>query len=109
MADINFVSFLTLAVISLFAALVVHYAISYRFLEGFDGFVGKWILGWIAAWLGSPVLGHWFAGGEIGSVYIIPALIAGFVGAFLPAAIFKARAGAMHRTPVEVHGTQQAA
>jgi len=89
--------------------MLVHYAIRYRVLEGLDGFLGKWITGWVAAWLGSPVLGHWFSGVQIGNVYIVPALIGGFIGAFLPAAIWKARAKALRPALFNLQETHRAA
>jgi uncharacterized membrane protein YeaQ/YmgE (transglycosylase-associated protein family) len=109
MIGMHFTGFLTLLIISLIAAAVVHYAIRYRFLEGFDGFLAKWIVGWVAAWLGSPVLGNWFAGIKINNVYIIPALIGGFVGAFALTAVWKARAMAVKPRVLEVQKTQKAA
>lgn len=95
MIDMSFASFLTLLIISLITALVMHYAIHYRVLDGIDGFLWKWVVGWIGAWLGTPVLGHWFSGVVISNVYIIPAFLGGFIGAFLVAAVWKAEAKAM--------------
>jgi uncharacterized membrane protein YeaQ/YmgE (transglycosylase-associated protein family) len=92
MLDMSFASFLTLLIISLIAAVVVHYAIRYRVLAGADGFLWKWVVGWVGAWLGTPVLGHWFNGVNISHVYVIPAFLGGFIGAFLAAAIWKAEA-----------------
>ena len=109
MLDMNFASFLTLLIISLIAALIMHYAVRYRVLEGADGFVAKWVLGWVGAWLSSPVLGHWFNGVSISEVYIIPAFIGGFVGAFAPVAVSKARAMALRPRALEIHKTQEAA
>lgn len=109
MLDMNFASFLALAVISLITALIFHYAIRYRVLEGIDGFFADWIVGWIGAWLASPVLGHWFAGVDVGDVYVIPAVLGGFISAFLLAALSKAWARA-HGAPVlQVRDTQKAA
>jgi uncharacterized membrane protein YeaQ/YmgE (transglycosylase-associated protein family) len=86
----HFASFLTLALLSLAAALISHYVIRYRVLEGFDGFLWKWVAGWIGAWLGTPVLGDWFHGLNVAHVYIIPALLGAFIGAFVATAIWKA-------------------
>jgi uncharacterized membrane protein YeaQ/YmgE (transglycosylase-associated protein family) len=97
MLDMTFASFLTLLVISLICSLIVHYAIRYRVLDGADGFLAKWIVGWVGAWVASPVLGHWFAAVRISSVYIIPAFIGGFVGAFLTTAVWKAEAKVVHQ------------
>ena len=110
MIGMHFASFLALLLVSLIAGLVLHHEIRYRVLEGFDGFLAKWIVGWVGAWLGSPVLGHWFAGVSLGSVYIIPAFIGAFIGAFVPVAMLKAEAPTATVAPVlEVHKTQQAA
>ncbi len=95
MLDMGFVSFLTLLIISLIAALIVHYAIRYRVLEGVDGFLWKWVIGWVGAWLGSPVLGHWFDGIRISGVYVIPAFLGGFIGAFVAALVWRAEAKAV--------------
>jgi uncharacterized membrane protein YeaQ/YmgE (transglycosylase-associated protein family) len=95
MIGMHFASFLTLLMISLITALVVHYAIGYRVLDGIDGFLSKWVVGWLGAWLGTPVLGHWFQHVAISNVYIIPAFIGGFIGAFLASAVWKAEAKAM--------------
>jgi uncharacterized membrane protein YeaQ/YmgE (transglycosylase-associated protein family) len=86
----HFESFLTLAVISLIAAFSVHYLIRYRILEGFDGFLWKWVVGWVGAWLGTPVLGDWFHGVSISNIYIIPAFLGAFIGAFVATFVWKA-------------------
>jgi uncharacterized membrane protein YeaQ/YmgE (transglycosylase-associated protein family) len=91
----QFVPFLTLAVISLIAALFVHYVFHYRVLDGLDGFLWKWIVGWVGAWMGTPVLGDWFHGVSISSVYIIPAFLGAFIGAFLITALWKAEGMAL--------------
>ena len=90
MIGMSFASFLTLLILGLIAAIVVHSIIRYRMLKGVDGFFAKWIGGWIGAWLGSPVLGHWWA--QIQNVYLIPALIGAFVGAFSFVVFTKANA-----------------
>ncbi len=93
MIDMHFGAFLVLLILGLIAALVEHYVIRYRFLQGFDGFIWKWVVGWVGAWLGSPVLGNWWF--RIAGVYVIPALIGAFAGAFLATALWKglARSG----------------
>lgn len=109
MLDMNFYSFLTLLVISLIVALIMHYGVRYRVLDGIDGFAAKWIAGWVGAWVGSPVVGHWFNGISISHVFIIPAFIGGFVGAFSPVAVAKARAVTLKPRALEVRKTQEAA
>jgi uncharacterized membrane protein YeaQ/YmgE (transglycosylase-associated protein family) len=48
--------------------------------------------GWVGAWLGSPVLGHWFEQAKLADIYLIPALIGAFAGAFAGTAVWKATA-----------------
>jgi uncharacterized membrane protein YeaQ/YmgE (transglycosylase-associated protein family) len=50
-----------------------HNVIRYRFLEGNDALFGKLIVGWLGAWLGSPVFGHWLW--KIENVYLGPAIL----------------------------------
>lgn len=94
MIGMNFWAFLILLVAGLVAAAVIHYLACYRFLEGFDGFLGKWAAGWIGAWLGSPVLGHWFEKVKLAGVYLIPALLGAFAVAFATTAFWKSLAKA---------------
>jgi uncharacterized membrane protein YeaQ/YmgE (transglycosylase-associated protein family) len=81
MIGITFSAFITLLVLGFISAVVLHAFIGYRVLAGFDGFLAKWATGWIGAWLGSSVVGHW--GVYAANVYIIPALVAAFVAPFL--------------------------
>ncbi len=99
MIGMDFRALLILFVAALIAAGVVHYVIRYRFLDGFDGFVGKCVAGWVGAWLGSPVLGHWFERAKLANVYLIPALLGAFVGAFVVTATGKALAKAFSTKP----------
>ena len=94
MIGMGFGAFLTLFVISFIAAAVMHNGIRYRFLNGVDGFFSKWIIGWLGAWIASPVLGHWFGGFAISGQYIIPAFLGAFSAAFLSSAVCKALAKA---------------
>jgi uncharacterized membrane protein YeaQ/YmgE (transglycosylase-associated protein family) len=95
MIGMNFGAFLVLLVASGIVAALIHYVFRYRFLEGLDGFLGKWIVGWVGAWLGSPVLGHWFERLKLADVYLIPALLGAFATAFGAAALGKATAKAI--------------
>lgn len=101
MIGMSFGSFLSLLILGIISSIVLHLIVNYRMLKGFDGFMSKWIAGWIGAWLGSPVLGHW--GPAVAQVFIIPALIGAFVGAFLvtaaPKAVAVARSAAMPQVP----------
>ncbi len=82
MIGMNFVSFLTLLVISVVVSFVLHYLVKYRVAQGVEGFLGKVILGWLGAWLGSPVLGYWPATVKLDSIYIVPALLGSLAGVF---------------------------
>lgn len=75
MIGMGFIEFLILLVIAIVVAAIFHYGIKYYVTSGTDSFLSKIVLGWIGAWLGSPVLGHWFEGLAFESVYIIPAIL----------------------------------
>ena len=60
MIGTGFGAFLTLLILGLIASIVMHAIVRYWTLAGVDGFALTWIAGWIGAWLGSPVLGHWW-------------------------------------------------
>lgn len=112
MIGMNFRAFLVLLVAGVIAAFVIHYVARYRFLEGFDGFLAKVITGWVGAWLGSPIIGHWFERVKIANIYLIPALLGAFGGAFVVVATAKARAKALAPTiipGVESRETRKAA
>ena len=98
MIGMNFWAFLVLSVAGVIAAFVIHYLARYRVLEGFDGFLVKVIAGWVGAWLGSPVIGHWFERVKIANIYLIPALLGAFVEVFVWVAIAKAMAKALAPT-----------
>ncbi len=73
MIGMDFVGFLILLVISVVVSLVLHYALKIRVRTGIVSFLGAVVWGWIGAWLGSPVFGHWAY--SYGEIYIIPAIL----------------------------------
>jgi len=73
MLGMSLLSFLILTLIGAAVALTYHNVLRYRFLEGTDALFGKLIVGWLGAWLGSPVLGHWLW--KIENVYLVPAIL----------------------------------
>ena len=77
MLGMTLLSFLVLTVIGAVVAVAYHNVIRYRFLEGKDALFGKLIVGWLGAWLGSPVFGHWFW--KIENVYVVPAILGAIV------------------------------
>jgi uncharacterized membrane protein YeaQ/YmgE (transglycosylase-associated protein family) len=101
MIGMSFQSFLSLLILGIIASIVLHLIVRYKMLSGFDGFMNKWIAGWLGAWLGSPVLGHW--GPSVNHVYVIPALLGAFIGAFavtsMPRAASKAAMTKLQQNP----------
>ncbi len=77
-----FLSFLILLITSALAAAIVHRGFRYRLFNGWEGYLGQWMVAWVGAWLGPAVLGHWFASVRLWNIYIIPAFIGGLAGAF---------------------------
>ena len=73
MIGMSFLSFLTLTIIAAVVAAIFLWGLRYRFAEGIDAAFGALVVGWIGAWLGSPVFGHWLWKYE--NVYIIPAVL----------------------------------
>lgn len=75
MIGMDFVSFLILLIISVVVSAILHYGLKYYVRPTFDSFITKVILGWLGAWVGSPVLGYWFSSLAYENVYIIPAIL----------------------------------
>lgn len=88
MLGMSLFSFLILSLIGAVVAVVYHYVIRYRFLEGNDALFGKLIIGWFGAWLGSPVLGHWLW--KVENVYIVPAILGAIATIHLTVLTWKA-------------------
>jgi hypothetical protein len=78
----SFPSFLVLLIVSGIAAGIVRWGFRYQLFRGIDGFLGQWIVAWLGAWLAPAVLGHWFDSAMVSNIYVIPALVGGFAGAF---------------------------
>ena len=89
MIGMSFISFGELLGISVVVALVLHYLLKYRNVAGFEGFLGKVIIGWLGAWLGSPVFGHWPANLSFAEVYPIPAFLGSLTSVFSVVLFFK--------------------
>jgi uncharacterized membrane protein YeaQ/YmgE (transglycosylase-associated protein family) len=73
MLGMSLLSFLILTFIGAVVAATYHYVFRYRFLESNDAVIGKLIIAWLGAWLGSPVFGHWLW--KVENIYIVPALL----------------------------------
>jgi uncharacterized membrane protein YeaQ/YmgE (transglycosylase-associated protein family) len=104
MIGMDFISFLTLLVISGVVSYVLHFVLKFYVVPGLASYFGKVAFGWLGAWLGSPVLGHWFAGVQYEQVYIIPAILGSLAAIILAVDLVKSAtaasaAGAARRTP----------
>ena len=97
MLGMSLLSFLVLLAIGVVVAVVFHFVLRYRFLEGLDSFFGKIALAWLGGWLGSPVLGHWLF--KVGDVYVIPAILGAAAAIFLGVLRWKALAKACGGRP----------
>ncbi len=71
----NFISFLILLIISVAVSAILHFVFKFYITSGFGSFISKVIFGWVGAWLGTPVFGHWFTGVNYQDIYIIPAIL----------------------------------
>ena len=89
MIGMDFVSFLILLVISVVVSAVLHYGLRYYATAGLGSFFGKVVVGWLGAWLGSPVLGYWWEGLNYGQVYIFPAILGSLASLVLAVDLFK--------------------
>jgi uncharacterized membrane protein YeaQ/YmgE (transglycosylase-associated protein family) len=74
----DFLSFLILLIISIVVSGILHYGFKYCIVPGFWSFLSKILIGWVGAWLGTPVFGKWWEGVNCESVYIIPAILGSF-------------------------------
>jgi uncharacterized membrane protein YeaQ/YmgE (transglycosylase-associated protein family) len=75
MIGMDFISFLILLVISLVVSAVLHFGLKYYITPGWASFFCKIAIGWVGAWLGSPVFGYWIEGLNYKQLYIIPAIL----------------------------------
>jgi uncharacterized membrane protein YeaQ/YmgE (transglycosylase-associated protein family) len=105
MIGMSFSAFLTLLVLGFISSVVLHALVRYRVLAGLDGFVCKWIVGWIGAWLGSPVFGYW--GIHMENIYIIPAVFGAFTAHFMVTTALRALATTAAVAPRQDAATSQ--
>jgi hypothetical protein len=78
MIGMDFISFLILLIISVVVSGILHYGLGYYVTPGFWSFCSKAVIGWLGAWIGSPVVGNWphrFPFLNWGEIWIIPAII----------------------------------
>ncbi len=97
MIGMDFISFLTLLIISVVVSAILHYGLQYYVTPGVSSFCSKVVLGWVGAWLGSPVLGHWpsrFPFLQHGDVWVIPAILGSLAVLLVAVDVAKMRRGA---------------
>jgi uncharacterized membrane protein YeaQ/YmgE (transglycosylase-associated protein family) len=75
MIGMSFGSFLVLLIISAVVSGILHYGFKYYVRSGTVSYLSKVVIGWIGAWLGSPVLGHWWEGLNYEQVYYVPTIL----------------------------------
>ncbi len=75
MLGMDFISFLILLVISVVISAILHFGFKYYVTSGIWSFCSKIVVGWIGAWLGTPIGGHWFPNVAYEQIYIIPAIL----------------------------------
>ncbi len=81
MIGMDFISFLILLVISIVVSGILHFILKYYIIPGWRSYLSKVCIGWVGAWLGSPVLGYWphrFGYLSYNQVYIVPAILGSF-------------------------------
>jgi uncharacterized membrane protein YeaQ/YmgE (transglycosylase-associated protein family) len=105
MLGMSLLSFLLLTLIGAVVAVAYHNMVRYRFLEGNDALFGKLIVGWLGAWLGSPVLGRWLWKFE--NVYVVPAILGAVVTIHLTVLTGKVLAKLAGMQPAARKGTKE--
>jgi uncharacterized membrane protein YeaQ/YmgE (transglycosylase-associated protein family) len=78
MIGIDFVSFVILLIISVVVSGILHYGCHHYVTPGHWSFGSKVAVGWVGAWIGSPVFGHWPRGIlylQYEEIYVIPAIL----------------------------------
>jgi uncharacterized membrane protein YeaQ/YmgE (transglycosylase-associated protein family) len=105
MLGMSLLSFLVLTLIGAVVAVAYHNVIRYRFLEGNDALFGKLIVGWLGAWLGSPVFGHWLW--KIENVYLVPAILGAAATIHLTVLTGKALAKLASMQPAATEGKKE--
>lgn len=75
MIGMSLSSFLTLFIISALCAVSLFNVLKPTGLSKVDSLLMELIVGWIGAWLGSPVLGHWSRIVPSTNIYVLPAIL----------------------------------
>ena len=77
MIGIDFVCFIILLIISIVVTGVLHFGFKIYIIPGWRSYASKVFIGWIGAWLGSPVFGYWphRLGLDYHEIWIVPAIL----------------------------------
>ena len=75
MIGMDFISFIILLIISIVVSGVLHFLLKFYIIPGWRSYASKVLIGWVGAWLGSPVFGYWWQGLNYKEVYIVPAIL----------------------------------
>jgi uncharacterized membrane protein YeaQ/YmgE (transglycosylase-associated protein family) len=92
MIGMDFVSFIILLIISIIVSGVLHFLLKLYVIPGWWSYISKVVIGWVGAWLGSPVFGYWWQGVNYEKVYIVPAILGSFAILIFAVDIIKTRA-----------------
>jgi uncharacterized membrane protein YeaQ/YmgE (transglycosylase-associated protein family) len=74
----GFMSFFILLIISVVVCAILHFTFKYYVVPGFWSFLSKVVIGWVGAWLGTPVFGRWWDGLSYEGIFIVPAILGSF-------------------------------
>jgi uncharacterized membrane protein YeaQ/YmgE (transglycosylase-associated protein family) len=75
MIGMDFISFIILLIISIVVSGVLHFYFKFYIIPGWWSYASKVLIGWVGAWLGSPIFGYWWQGLNYNQVYIVPAIL----------------------------------
>jgi uncharacterized membrane protein YeaQ/YmgE (transglycosylase-associated protein family) len=92
MIGMDFMSFLVLLIISVVISGFLHFLFKYYIVPGWESYFSKVLIGWVGAWLGSPVFGYWWQGLNYKEVYIVPAILGSLAILIIAVDIIKTRA-----------------
>jgi|ERR1041385_3225672 uncharacterized membrane protein YeaQ/YmgE (transglycosylase-associated protein family) len=98
MIGMSFASFVALFVIGAVCALFFYGMSKTRMLLAPEGYLLDLIAGWIGAWIGTPVVGHWSWMVTETNVYLVPAVV-GSLAAIYTLATFVTMVESL-RTPI---------
>jgi uncharacterized membrane protein YeaQ/YmgE (transglycosylase-associated protein family) len=107
MIGMDFGSFLVLLIISVVVSGILHYGLRFYVRPGAVSFLSKVVIGWVGAWLGSPVFGHWWEGLHYEQVYYVPAVLGSLAMLILVVACVKTCAEVCVCTPGETPAEEE--